>query len=140
MRPISSQQYLLFSWQMVSVSQHAAHFWSGRNILCLWGRTVAYRHFSYPLHMIAVIFEVWPGVNQQATYFELAAQLRSELDSMDGFISIERFQSLTTPSKYLSLSFWRDEAAVRAWRNREAHRAAPSRKAERACWPTTACA
>ena len=66
--------------------------------------------------MIAVIFELWPAAGQQATYFELAAQLRSELDRVDGFVSIERFESLATPGKYLSLSFWRDEAAVQSWR------------------------
>ncbi len=76
--------------------------------------------------MIAVIFEVWPCANQQAGYFELATQLRPELEGVDGFITIERFQSLTTPGKYLSLSFWRDEAAVQVWRNRDAHRAAQS--------------
>ena len=62
--------------------------------------------------MIAVILELWPAAGQQATYFELAAQLRPELDAIDGFVSIERFESLATPGKYLLLSFWRDEAAV----------------------------
>jgi heme-degrading monooxygenase HmoA len=76
--------------------------------------------------MIAVIFELWPDAEQQATYFDLAAQLRPELDGIDGFISIERFESLATKGKYLSLSFWRDEAAVQAWRNRDTHRAAQS--------------
>jgi heme-degrading monooxygenase HmoA len=76
--------------------------------------------------MIAVIFELSPAADQQATYFDLAAQLRPELDGIDGFISIERFESLATPGKYLSLSFWRDEAAVQAWRNRDMHRAAQS--------------
>ena len=74
--------------------------------------------------MIAVIFELWPAPGQQAAYFELAAQLRPELDAIDGFISIERFESLATPGKYLSLSFWRDEAAVQNWRNCGNHRAA----------------
>ena len=76
--------------------------------------------------MIAVIFELWPATDQQATYFDVAAQLRPELDRIDGFISIERFESLATQGKYLSLSFWRDEAAVQAWRNRDGHRAAQS--------------
>jgi heme-degrading monooxygenase HmoA len=76
--------------------------------------------------MIAVIFELWPSANQQATYFDLAAQLRPELHGIDGFISIERFESLASKGKYLSLSFWRDEAVVQAWRNRDAHRAAQS--------------
>ncbi len=74
--------------------------------------------------MIAVIFELWPDAGQEATYFDLAAQLRPELDEVDGFISVERFESLATPGKYLSLSFWRDEAAVQAWRNRRHHREA----------------
>ena len=74
--------------------------------------------------MIAVIFELWPAPGQQATYFELAAQLRPELNAIDGFISIERFESLATPGKYLSLSFWRDEAAAQSWRNCGNHRAA----------------
>jgi heme-degrading monooxygenase HmoA len=74
--------------------------------------------------MITVIFELWPSAQQESIYFDLAAALRSELDEIDGFISIERFESLATPGKYLSLSFWRDEEAVRAWRNRESHRSA----------------
>jgi heme-degrading monooxygenase HmoA len=73
--------------------------------------------------MIAVIFEVRPADGQQERYLALAAALRAELEMMDGFISVERFQSLTDPGKLLSLSIWRDEAAVQAWRNRSAHRA-----------------
>jgi heme-degrading monooxygenase HmoA len=61
--------------------------------------------------MIAVIFELWPDVDQQATYFDLAAQLRPELEGIDGFISIERFESLASKGKYLSLSFWRASLA-----------------------------
>jgi heme-degrading monooxygenase HmoA len=72
--------------------------------------------------MIAVIFEVLPAPGQRAHYLELAAALRSELDMIDGFISIERFESLVEPGKILSLSFFRDEAAVAAWRNRPSHR------------------
>lgn len=74
--------------------------------------------------MIAVIFEVWPSDGQKQIYLDIAASLRSELATMDGFISIERFQSLTDETKLLSLSFWRDEKAVAAWRNVERHRAA----------------
>jgi len=74
--------------------------------------------------MIAIIFEVWPADGRKGDYLELAAQLKSDLERMDGFISIERFQSLTDPDKLLSLSFWRDEAAVAAWRCQAAHRAA----------------
>lgn len=77
--------------------------------------------------MIAVIFEVWPAENKACDYFDIAASLRPELEKIDGFISIERFESLTTQGKYLSLSFWRDEEAVRAWRNLEEHRSAQNR-------------
>jgi heme-degrading monooxygenase HmoA len=73
--------------------------------------------------MIAVIFEVWPASGHTQHYLDLAAALRTELDQADGFISVERFQSLTEPGKLLSLSFWRDEDAVRAWRNAVPHRA-----------------
>ena len=73
--------------------------------------------------MIAVIFEVWPAEGERQHYLDLAAALRAELLEMDGFISIERFESLAEPGKLLSLSFWRDEAAVAAWRSRGAHRA-----------------
>ena len=77
--------------------------------------------------MVAVIFEVWPAKGRAEEYFELAASLRSDLVKIDGFISIERFESLTTKGKYLSLSFWRDEEAVRTWRNLEGHRRAQTR-------------
>jgi len=76
--------------------------------------------------MIAVIFEVWPAEGERGCYLDIAARLRPLLDSIDGFISIERFVSLSEPEKLLSLSFWRDEAAVTVWRNLEAHRAAQS--------------
>jgi heme-degrading monooxygenase HmoA len=74
--------------------------------------------------MIAVIFEVWPADGRKQTYLDIAADLKPELEKIDGFLSIERFQSLVDESKLLSLSFWRDEAAVQAWRNVEPHRAA----------------
>lgn len=74
--------------------------------------------------MIAVIFEVWPADGRKAAYLDIAASLKPELERIDGFISIERFQSLSDETKLLSLSFWRDEAAVQAWRNIEHHRQA----------------
>jgi len=74
--------------------------------------------------MIAVIFEVLPFMGERHTYLDLAGELRAELEKIDGFISIERFESLTNRGKLLSLSFWRDEEAVKEWRNIEAHRAA----------------
>ena len=73
--------------------------------------------------MMAVIFEVWPADGHTRHYLDLAAALRPELDAIDGFITVERFQSLAEPGKLLSLSFWRDENAVRAWRNGPSHRA-----------------
>ncbi|MBC3832251.1 antibiotic biosynthesis monooxygenase [Undibacterium amnicola] len=76
--------------------------------------------------MIAVIFEVLPHVEHKQAYLDIAADLKPLLADMDGFISIERFQSLSDPHKILSLSFWRDEDAVKNWRNVESHRAAQS--------------
>ncbi len=73
--------------------------------------------------MIAVIFEVWPADGRKDDYLDHAARLREELQGIDGFISVERFQSLTDPGKLLSLSFWRDEEAITTWRNRPRHRA-----------------
>ena len=77
--------------------------------------------------MIAVIFEVWPKDGRGQDYFDLAAGLRPELEKVDGFVSIERFQSLADPAKYLSLSIWRDEAAVAAWHGHAGHRTAQDR-------------
>lgn len=74
--------------------------------------------------MIAVIFEVEPAAGQKADYLEIAAKLRPMLDEIDGFVSIERFQSLTNPDKILSLSFFETEADIETWRNLMAHRRA----------------
>ncbi|WP_027169636.1 antibiotic biosynthesis monooxygenase [Mesorhizobium sp. WSM3224] len=74
--------------------------------------------------MIAVIFEVEPAEGKRDAYLSIAAELRPLLDGIDGFISVERFQSLVDPKRVLSLSFWRDEEAVKAWRNTEEHRQA----------------
>ena len=74
--------------------------------------------------MIAVIFEVEPAAGRRDAYLGIAADLRPLLDGIDGFLSIERFQSLVDPNRILSLSFWRDEEAVKAWRNTEEHRQA----------------
>ena len=74
--------------------------------------------------MIAVIFEVEPHEGAAANYLDIAAALLPELQATDGFVSVERFESLARPGRYLSLSFWRDEAAVRAWRGHAHHRAA----------------
>ena len=74
--------------------------------------------------MIAVIFEVLLHPEGRQEYLNIAATLRSELEHIDGFISIERFESLSVPGKLLSLSFWRDEDAVCRWRNVEMHRRA----------------
>jgi heme-degrading monooxygenase HmoA len=72
--------------------------------------------------MIAVIFEVEPDPAHRRDYLDTAAALRAELEAIDGFISVERFESLSRPGKLLSLSFWRDEEAVRRWRNLASHR------------------
>jgi heme-degrading monooxygenase HmoA len=72
--------------------------------------------------MIAVIFEVWPASGRKNDYLEIATALRADLTAIDGFLSVERFQSLSDPNKLLSLSFWRDEAAVKSWRNHAKHR------------------
>jgi heme-degrading monooxygenase HmoA len=74
--------------------------------------------------MIAVIFEVEPAQGRRDAYLGKAAELKPLLENMDGFISVERFQSLADPKRMLSLSFWRDEEAVKAWRNTEEHREA----------------
>jgi heme-degrading monooxygenase HmoA len=72
--------------------------------------------------VIAVIFEAQPHPGRKDAYLDAAARLRPLLEQIDGFVSIERFESLTTPGKILSLSLWRDEAAVQEWRNVEDHR------------------
>jgi heme-degrading monooxygenase HmoA len=77
--------------------------------------------------MIAVIFEVMPAPGRKQEYLDIAASLRPELENIAGFISIERFASLTNEGKILSLSFWRDEEAVQHWRRFTEHRRAQSR-------------
>lgn len=77
--------------------------------------------------MIAVIFEVWPEPSRRQEYFDIAAELRPLLAQIDGFISLERFESLSEPGKILSLSFWRDEAAVAQWRQLAEHRVAQAK-------------
>lgn len=77
--------------------------------------------------MIAVIFEVRPTAEQRQTYLDLAAALRPMLEGIDGFVSVERFQSLTDPGKLLSLSIWRDEPALAQWRAMPEHRFAQAR-------------
>ena len=74
--------------------------------------------------MYAVIFEVEPNPGRQQDYLDLAARLKPELEKIDGFISVERFQSLTTEGKVVSLSFWRDAAAIERWRQHADHAAA----------------
>lgn len=77
--------------------------------------------------MIAVIFEVEPADGRKEEYLDIAAEMRPMLDEVEGFISVERFQSLTDPKKILSLSFFEDEAAIARWRNLDAHRGAQTR-------------
>lgn len=89
--------------------------------------------------MMAVIFEVTPAPGQRGAYLDAAAALKPLLAQIDGFVSIERFESLATPGKLLSLSFWRDEEAVACWRQQR-HTAAPRRPGVTRCLPTTGCA
>ena len=79
--------------------------------------------------MYAVIFEVEPKPDGKAEYLEIAGALRQDLEKLDGFISIERFESLTNEGKMLSLSFWRDEAAIAAWREQTKHQKAQAKGA-----------
>lgn len=74
--------------------------------------------------MIAVIFEFTPAPGRFAEYMDLVGELKPELDKAEGFISLERFESITTPGKFVSLQFWRDEESVRRWRNLQLHREA----------------
>ena len=74
--------------------------------------------------MIAVIFEVIPHDDKKDAYLEVAAKMKAEVQNIDGFISVERFQSLMDPNKLVSLSYWRDEAALNEWRALQAHRTA----------------
>lgn len=76
--------------------------------------------------MIAIIFEVIPAEGKQDAYLDIAATMRPLVEQVEGFISVERFQSLTNPGKLLSISFFEDEAAVDRWRALEKHRAAQS--------------
>jgi len=77
--------------------------------------------------MIAVIFELTPAPGRKQEYLDLAAGLAAELKDRDGFISIERFESISNPGRFVSLSFWRDEEAVRKWRNVQKHREAQAK-------------
>ena len=74
--------------------------------------------------MMAVIFEVWPASGRKDEYLTLAASLRAEVEKIDGFISVERFESLYEEGKLLSLQFWRDDASIAVWRNHLKHRKA----------------
>lgn len=75
--------------------------------------------------MVVVVFEVWLDPAKGDRYFEIAAALRRDLEQVDGFISVERFKSLVSENKYLSLSTWRDAQAVETW-----YRVANHRKAQ----------
>ncbi|MEM8748687.1 MAG: antibiotic biosynthesis monooxygenase [Pseudomonadota bacterium] len=77
--------------------------------------------------MIAVIFEVEPADGRQDEYLDIAASMRPMLEQVEGFISVERFRSLTDPTKLLSLSFFEDEAAIERWRTLNAHHGAQSK-------------
>lgn len=72
--------------------------------------------------MIAVIFEFWPRDGQTERYLDMAGEMRREVEQIDGFLSVERFESIYEKGKFVSLSFWRDEQAVQAWREQLHHR------------------
>jgi heme-degrading monooxygenase HmoA len=72
--------------------------------------------------VIAVIFEFTPAEGRFSEYMDLVGTLKADLDKAEGFISLERFESITTRGKFVSLQFWRDEEAVRKWRNLQRHR------------------
>lgn len=74
--------------------------------------------------MIAVIFEVIPHADKKQAYLDMAAEMRPLVEEIDGFLSVERFQSLTNPEKLLSVSFFRDEEALNEWRRLTQHRKA----------------
>jgi heme-degrading monooxygenase HmoA len=92
-----------------------------------WPPAAVSRWKRHEDRMIAVIFEVIPHTDTKQNYLDIAASLRPRLDHIDGFISIERFQSLSDPGKVLSLSFWRDEEAIAQWRTTGEHRNAQAR-------------
>lgn len=77
--------------------------------------------------MIAVIFEVTPREGRTDDYFDTATALKEEVEAIDGFISVERFESLTMPGKFLSISLWRDEDAIKIWRENVSHQAAQAK-------------
>jgi heme-degrading monooxygenase HmoA len=77
--------------------------------------------------MVVVVFQVTLRDGQARAYLDLAAALRAEVERVDGFVSVERFESLSTPGKLVSISYWRDQAAVAAWREQRRHRAAQER-------------
>ena len=74
--------------------------------------------------MIAVIFEFTPAEGRFPEYMDLVGELKADLAKADGFLSLERFESITAPGKFVSLQFWRDDEAVRKWRNLQKHREA----------------
>jgi heme-degrading monooxygenase HmoA len=78
--------------------------------------------YSGAVALIAVISEVWPYPERRADYFRLSEELRPHLEAIEGFISVERFESSAEPGKFVSLSFWRDEESLSSWRNLEEHR------------------
>ena len=77
--------------------------------------------------MIAVIFEFTPAEGRFPEYMDLVGELKSDLARAEGFISLERFESITSKGKFVSLQFWRDEESVRKWRNVQKHRAAQAK-------------
>jgi heme-degrading monooxygenase HmoA len=105
-------------------SEPAVRWWQSLCLRTACGSVDPYLHVLLleGVALIAVISEVWPYPHRRNDYFILSEELRPLLHAIDGFISVERFESPTEPGKFVSLSFWRDEAALSHWRNLEQHR------------------
>src|SRR5262245_48664174 len=110
------------AWPTSISPRNRSSSWPKSGLFCARLRSRLSLRATREVPMIAVIFEVWPKPELRQQYFDLAAELRPILETIDGFISVERFESLTEKGKFLSISFFRNEAAVEAWRNVVEHR------------------
>jgi heme-degrading monooxygenase HmoA len=117
---VSHKKYVV-----IERSTHVMHL--EKNRVQLYEEVTSFLRSGKRATPVAVIFEVFPSDAGKKEYLDLAANLKNELVKIDGFISIERYHSLSDPHKLLSLSFWRDEEAVKQWRNTEVHRMAQSK-------------
>jgi heme-degrading monooxygenase HmoA len=71
--------------------------------------------------MFSVIFEVNRKPERQDAYLKLAMELKPILQTIDGFIDNERFESQIRKGWLLSHSTWRDEKSVVRWRTQAQH-------------------